>query len=207
MLRLIHNQTVQGAILIDDIDDQLPNKEVHRLGSTADPKAYKRDGYANEPKQKAYVPYSMANAGFPTIPGYINLNQTSRVILSAGKGKIFKFSQVPEPGLITVVSLTASLIVAPVVTASAHGPPVTIAGITLSSVAPDITSVTFAQGTGVTAPSPATFTVAQIIAGSGTASGTAISIPGTLFTGQVPVAGNTVTVTANELPSNAFTLT
>jgi len=39
MLRLVHKQTVQGAILVDDIDDGIPNKEVHRLGSYGDPKA------------------------------------------------------------------------------------------------------------------------------------------------------------------------
>ena len=69
MFRLIHNQTIQNGILVDDIDDGLPNKEVHRLGSTADPKAYVRDGYANKVKQPCYIPYSRASVGFPTIPG------------------------------------------------------------------------------------------------------------------------------------------
>jgi hypothetical protein len=209
MLRLIHNQTVQGGILVDDIDDGLPNKEVHRLGSTADPKAYERDGYANKPKQSCYVPYSRATYGFPTIPGYINVNQTNRVTLSAGKGKIYKLSLPVAsggPGLITVVSFTASQIAAPVVTGAAHGPPVAITGTTFLSVSPDITSVTFAQGTGVSAPVPATLTSAQIIAAGGSVSGTAISIPGTAFT-TAPVVNNTVFVSANEQNSNTFTLT
>lgn len=207
MLRLIHNQTVSGGILVDDIDDGLPNKEVHRLGSTADPKAYVRDGYANKPKQSCYVPYSQANKGFPTIPGYINLSQTDRVTLSAGKGKIYKLSSAPgSPKLVSVVSLTAAQIAQPHVSASAHGPPTTINGTTFLSVSPDITSVTFAQGTGVSAPAPATLTAAQIIAATGTVSATAISIPAAAFT-TAPVAGNTVFVTANEQNSNTVTLT
>lgn len=215
MLRLIHNQTIVNGILVDDIDDGLPNKTAHRLGSTADPKAYLRDGYANYPKQSAYIPYSQANAGFPTIPGYIDVDQTNRVTLSAGKGKIYKLSRsVTNTALagstnfplITVVSLTASQIVAPVVTAAAHGPPVAITGTTFLSVSPDITSVTFAQGTGVSAPAPATLTAAQIIAATGTVSATAISIPASAFT-TAPVAGNTVVVQANEHNSNTFTLT
>jgi hypothetical protein len=207
MLRLIHNQTVQGGLLVDDIDDGLPNKEVHRLGSTANPAAYVRDGYANKPKQSCYVPYSMGNNGFPTIPGYIDVNQTDRVTLSAGKGKIFKMSTAPGgPKLITVVSLTAAQIVKSAVTAAVHGSNTVITGTTFLSVSPDITSVTFARGSGVSTPSPATLTAAQIIAATGTVSGTSISIPAAAFT-TAPVAGNTVFVSANELNSNTFTLT
>ena len=73
MLRLIHKQTGAGALLVDDIDDGIPNKQVHRLGSTADPKAYKRDGYANEPKQKCYIPRT--KEGDATLPGFIDLNR------------------------------------------------------------------------------------------------------------------------------------
>jgi hypothetical protein len=205
MLRLVHNQTVQGGILIDDIDDGLPNKEVHRLGSTANPKAYERDGYANKPKQPCYVPFNRGSSGFPTIPGYINLQQTNRVVFSAGKGKIYKLS-LPVPGLITVVSLTPAQIVAPIITAAAHGTPNTIAGTTFLSVSPDITSVTFAQGTGATAPVPATLTSAQIITAGGSVSGVAISIPAGAFT-TAPVLHNTVFVTANEQNSNTFIMT
>jgi hypothetical protein len=215
MYRLIHNQTISNGILVDDIDDGLPNKEVHRLGSTSDPKAYARDGYANKPKQSCYIPFSMTNVGFPTIPGYIDVNQTDKVNLSAGKGKIFKLKEIPSnPAvagavnfpLITVVSLTAAQIVKPVVTAAAHGPPVAITGTTLTSVQPDITTVFFALGTGGTSPVPATLTAAQITTAGGTVTSTSISIPGTAFT-TAPVAGNTVYVQANEQNSNTFTIT
>lgn len=203
MLRLIHNQTIVNGILVDDIDDGLPNKEVHRLGSKADPKAYERDGYANRPKQKSYIPRSQTNVGFPTIPGYINLSQTQRVTLSAGKGKIQKLQ---TAGYITVVSFTSAQIAKPAISAAAHGPPVAITGSTFLSVQPDITTVTFAQGTGATAPVPATLTSAQIITAGGSVAAGAISIPGVAFT-TAPVVNNTVFVTANEQNSNTFVLT
>ena len=219
MLRLIHNQTVQNGILVDDIDDGLPNKEVHRLGSSANPKAYVRDGYANKPKQAAYIPYSRANVGFPTIQGYIDVNQTDRVTLSAGKGKVFKLSETPTNQslagagnfpLITVVSLTAAQIVAPVIasgTTTAGVGPATAGGTTFLSIQPDISTVTFGKGSAGTAPAPATFTAAQILAASGGVfTGTSISVPASLFS-TLPVVGNTITVAANEQTSNTFTYT
>jgi len=203
MLRLIHNQTVSGPILIDDIDDGLPNKEVYRLGSRADKKSYKRDNPMG--KQSCYVPFTRTAYKYPTVQGYINLNQTERVILSSGSGKIYKYQ---TAGLITVVSLTASQIVAPVVTACVHGAsPVTVTGTTLTSVSPDTTTVTFAKGSAGTTPSPAVFTQAQILTGGGTVTSTSITIPAAMFTSQATVAGNTVVVTANEQNSNTFTLT
>lgn len=216
MIRLIHNQTVVGGILVDDIDDGLPNKEVHRLGSLGDPKAYERDGYANKPKQQAYVPYKHTAPNGSVVAGFITLQQTSKVTDSLGKGKIFKFSSKPPvataPGaanfpLVTVLTgLTQAQFAEPVVSAAAHGPPVAITGTTFLSVAPDVSSVTFAKAGGLTAPAPATLTQAQIIAAGGTFSATAISIPAVAFT-TAPVVGNTVYVTSNEQNSNTFTLT
>lgn len=205
MLRVIHNQTVAGGILIDDIDDGLPNKQVYRLGSTADPKAYERDGYANKSKQGCYVPFNRKTAGFPSLAGYVNLKQTDRILRSAGKGKI---SKLQTAGLVTVVSLTASQIVAPVVTAGNHSSSsnVALTGTTLTSVQPDVSTVTFAVGTAGSTPSPAVWTQSQITTAGGTISGTTISIPIASFT-TAPVANNTVKVQANELTSNTFVLT
>lgn len=186
MLRLIHNQTVSGPLLVDDIDDGLPNKEVHRLGSTADPKAYARDGYANKPKQPCYVP--RAQAGFPTIAGHIDLNQTNRVTLSAGKGKI---SKMQTAGLLTVVSLTAAQVAAPTVATAVLSTNLTITGTTFLSVSPDITSVI------ITGAGAVTLTSSQIITGGGTVSATSIFIPAALIPGVVTVT-SFVKVQANE---------
>lgn len=220
MIRCYHNQTISGGILVDDIDDGLPNKEVHRLGSLGNPKAYERDGYANKPKQGCYIPYSHTAPNGSVVAGYITLQQTNKVTSSLGKGKIFQLSGPPPAGsgtntatpfpLITVITgLTALSFAEPVITASVHGTPMSITGpatSTFVSVAPDVTTVTFAQGAGVSAPAPATLTSAQIITAGGSVSATAISIPATAFT-TAPVAGNLVTVTSNEMNSNTFTMT
>lgn len=213
MLRLIHAQTIPGAILVDDIDDGLPNKEVYRLGTTADPKAYQRDGYANKAKQNCYVPYNMTRAGFPAIPGYINLHETESVTLSAGKGKISKLKLAPQypvgtvTPLLSVISLVAADIVASTVTAASHvAANYDIVGTVLSSVSPDTTTVMFTQGVGATMPNPAVWTQAAIVAAGGSVGALLIRIPwGAFATG--PVVNNLVTVQANQLNSPTFTTT
>lgn len=196
MLRLIHTQTIQGGILVDDIDDQLPNKTAHRMGSTADPKAYARDGYANAPKQKCYVPRTKASN--PAIAGYIDLNQTPRVTLSAGQGKIAKLRQA---GYITVVSLTAADLAAPVVTNAQINVPgagdLTITGTGFLSVAPN-DSIVVITGTGAV-----TLTRNQIVVGGGTFTDTSIVILAALVPG-IAAATSSVKVNADDQNSNTF---
>jgi hypothetical protein len=192
MIRVYHNQTVSGAILVDDIDDQLPNKVTHRLGATGNPDAYETDGYANKPKQPCYVPRTQASNGFPLIRGYIDLNQTPRVVLSAGKGKI---SKLQAAGLVSVVSMLASDLATPVLTLADLGAPgagdLTLTGTTFLSVAPDVTTVV------ITGTAAVTLTSAQIIAGSGSVSATSIVIPAALVPG-IAAATSSVKVIANE---------
>lgn len=191
MLRLIHNQltVTPGSLLVDDIDDGLPNKEVHRLGSTADPKAYNRDGYANYPKQHCYI--ARVKPTDATLPGYIDLDQTPRVNFSAGKGKI---SKLQTAGWITVVSFLAADVAAPTLATAAKNVPgandLTLTGTTFLSVSPEITSVII-TGTGAV-----TLTSAQILAGGGTISATSIFIPAALVPGIAAVT-STVKVRAN----------
>jgi hypothetical protein len=176
MLRLIHNQVGLGSLLVDDLDDQLPNKEVHRLGSTADPKAYKRDGYANEPKQKCYIP--RVKAGEPTIQGYIDLKETDRVTRSSSLGKI---EGLRRAGLISVVSFSPGDLAAPTLAVADLGTPgvgdLTLTGTNFVSLTPDLTSVII-TGTGAI-----TLTQTQIIAGAGTVAATSIFIPAALIPG------------------------
>lgn len=162
MLRLIHAQTIQGAILVDDIDDGLPNKQVHRLGSTGNPAAYKRDGYANEPKQAVYIPRTKPTDA--TVAGYIDLNETQRVLLSAENGKI---AGLQTAGLISTVSLVAADLTAPAISAAALAAgDLTIDGTSFLSVGPEITTVEMWGPTvGGTEAAPAiTLTAAQIVA-------------------------------------------
>jgi hypothetical protein len=207
MFRLVHTQNVLGALYIDDIDDGLPNKTAKRMGSTADPKAYARDGYANSAKQPCYVP--RVKPGDATIPGFIDLDETQRVIHSAFNGKISGFHRA---GLITVVSLAASDLSTPVITAAQIANPaagdVTITGTSFLSVAPDFTVVKlFGAGVGGTALAPAlTLTTAQIIATApGAVSNTSIVID-TLVNGAL-AAGDFIIVVADGRSSNTFTVT
>lgn len=203
MLRLVHAQTIQGAILVDDIDDGIPNKDTHRLGSVGDPKAYKRDGYAQLDKQPCYVP--RVKRGETTIAGYIDLRETRRVTMSAGSGKIYKLQQ---RGLITVVSFQPSDLTTPVVSAAVSASPgagdLTVTGTNFLSVAPDISTV-FVAGAGV-GVGGITLTRTQVLAGTGGAfTNTSIVIDTLLLPGLA--AGDTVRVRSDGRTSNTFTIT
>lgn len=196
MLRLIHNQTVDSALLVDDIDDGLPNKQTHRLGSTADPKAYDRDGYANYPKQPCYVPYTKATD--PAIKGYIDLKQTERVTFSAGKGKIKKLQ---DAGFIDVVSFVMSDLDAPAITLAKINVPgagdLTITGTSFLSLDPEVSSVSVTGAGG-----PLTLTQAAIEAAvGGVFTNTSIVIPAALIPGVIAV-GSSVQVEADTEASN-----
>lgn len=201
MLRLIHSQNVQGALLVDDIDDGLPNKQTHRLGGAGDPKAYPRDGYANARKQKCYVPRT--KPGDATIAGYIDLDETPRVQRSAAAGKI---AGLVRAGRATVVSLVASDLATPVVTAAQIDNPatgdVTITGTGMASVSPNFTKVRlFGAGVG-----DITLTQAQIIAVPPGAVGNTSIIIDTTIAPSLAV-GDSVIVTADDRVSNTFVIT
>ncbi len=206
MLRVVHAQTVLGSIYIDDIDDGLPNKTAKRLGSTADPNAYVRDGYANVAKQPCYVPRT--KPGDSSVAGYIDLDETQRVVHSAFSGKI---KGLTDAGLVSVVSLLASDLVTPVVTNAVIDTPatgdVTITGTGFLSVSPDITKVElWGSGVGGTASAPAlTLTTAQIIATAPGAVGATSIVIDTLVNGAL-VVGDKVRVIADGQRSNIFTI-
>jgi hypothetical protein len=198
MLRLIHKQTTLGPLLVDDIDDGLPNKTVHRMGTTADPKAYPRDGYANKPKQSCYIPY--AHPADTTIAGFIDVYETDRVTHSAGKGKIYGLRRA---GLIDVTVFAEADVATPVITNAQLGVPgagdLTITGTGLLSLAPVTTKVEL-TGTGAV-----TLTQAEILAGTGTISDTSIFIPAALVPG-IAAPGTAALVVSDEKRSNSFSV-
>lgn len=203
MLRLIHSQTVQGAILIDDIDDGMPNKTAHRLGSVGDPAAYERDGYANKPKQAVYIPRTNPNDSSQA--GYIDLNETQRVLLSQENGKIAGHS---AAGNISVVSLVAADLDAPTITTATIDDPaagdLTIDGTNLLSTLPDVTTVrAFGAGVG-----DVTLTQDQIVAAPpGAVSDTSIVIDSTLLPSLLEYIASTGTLTGTGTFSNGETVT
>jgi hypothetical protein len=122
MLRLIHNQTVSGSILVNDIDDGLPNKAARRevarekvsgipvlvAGGISDPANSRLDGSSlggrdkstlpgvNSPKQKCYIPrYKLLSNGThdTSIAGYIDVVESDRVLISQNRGVIYGLSQ------------------------------------------------------------------------------------------------------------------
>jgi len=195
MLRLIHEQTVIGALLVDDIDDGLPNKQVKRLGSTANPDAYARDGYANASKQSCYVPRT--NPSDPTLPGFIDLDETQRVTHSAFSGKIKGFQ---DAGFISIVSLDPSDLERPEIASGTLDAPeagdVTIDGAGFLSVAPDTTTVRlFGPGVG-----DVTLSESQIIAAApGSVSAIQIVIDSTLVPSLA--SGDSIVVKSNGVES------
>jgi hypothetical protein len=198
MLRLIHAQTVQGAIYVDDIDDGLPNKPAHRMGSVGDPNAYARDGYANDPKQPCYVP--RVKAADESVAGYIDLEESERVLASSGGGKI---AGLVRAGLISVVQFVEGDLAVPVITGVTLDSPaagdVTIDGTGFLSIDPEVTSVNL-SGAGV---GDVTLTQAQIEAVSpGAVGGTQIIIDSTLIAGLA--SADDVVVTADTQESNIF---
>lgn len=203
MLRLIHSQTVQGAILIDDIDDGMPNKTAHRLGSVGDPAAYERDGYANKPKQAVYIPRT--NPNDPSQAGYIDLNETQRVLLSQENGKIAGHS---AAGNISVVSLVATDLDAPTIAAATIDDPaagdLTIDGTNFLSTAPDVTTVrAFGAGVG-----DVTLTQDQIVAASpGAISDIEIIIDSTLLPSLLEYIASSSTLTGTSNFGNTETVT
>ena len=200
MLRIIHQQTVAGAILVDDIDDGLPNKLTHRMGSTADPKSYIRDGYANAPKQSCYVPRT--HAANPALPGYIDLDQTPRVVFSAGKGKI---SNLSRAGLVDVVSFSASDVLAPTLASAATNTPtsgkIRLTGTHLTSVLPQVSNVIFTttkaylKVAGGSSPNGDVVYEAKVSGSSGTTIRIHHVVSGTNTSLDVSVLGPAITVT------------
>lgn len=209
MLRLIHAQTVQSSILVDDIDDGLPNKEVHRL--TGNPKAYPRDGYANKVKQKCYVPYSKVSSGL-TLAGWIDINESDKVTLSNFKGKI---SKMKTAGLISVTSFTAANVAAPVLTSAATNTPgagdLTITGTTMTSVAPDVTSVYLTTPNAFLVVTGAANGNVKYVAVAAGSSGTAVTIAHVVAGANTPltvgVSGNAITVNVATNGGSAATST
>lgn len=171
MLRLVHTQAASGAVLINDIDDGLPNKTARRL--VAPPKSYERDGYANKIKQKCYVPKKDATDA--TMNGYIDLQETDRVIMSLNKGVIAGFV---KAGILTATLFTSGDVAAPTLAAGAAvlNTTLTLTGTNFTSLAPFTSSVI------ITGAGAKTLTAAQITTAGGTFTATSIVIPASLLT-------------------------
>lgn len=103
-MRLIHNQTVSGDLLINDIDQGLPV-----------------DYLDEQRKQEVYVTFNKKSfSGLEVvtdldIPGFVDLVLSDKVKLSREQGVIKSFE---DAGLLTVLDLAVGEVDAPVITAA-----------------------------------------------------------------------------------------
>jgi hypothetical protein len=216
MLRLAHTQVSTGGILINDIDDGLPNKTAKR--GVGDKNKYQRDGNSlggtdrstardvNNPKQKCYIPYWKIGSN-NSIPGYIDVAESDRVLISQDRGVIYGLAHKSPSPLITVTSFTQADVTAPAITSAVvdvgNTYHLTITGTNLDSLAPDISTVTIVGSTTVT------YTFAYIAAHGGSVGAhptTSVVIPEALLPAGIVAGTSTVSVTADNQPvSHAIT--
>jgi hypothetical protein len=184
MFRLIHAQKNSGSLLINDIDDGLANKP-RRRSNAGHPDGSPPVGYANVLKQPAYVP--RRKPGEPAIAGYIDLQETQAVLLSAGGGTIAGFR---DNGYLTVVSLIEDDLTPATLTSATLAGDVTLAGTDFESVEPDVSEVIF-EG-----PGAVVLSRDDIETAGGTFSDVSIVVPAALIAG-VTAALTTARVKAN----------
>jgi len=216
MLRLAHTQVSTGGILINDIDDGLPNKTAKR--GVGDKNKYQRDGNSlggsdksvasdvNNLKQKCYIPFWKIGSG-NSIPGYIDVAESDRVLISQDRGTIYGLSHKAPSPLITVTSFTPADVTAPAITSavvdSGSTYHLTITGTNLDSLSPDISTVNIVGSTTVT------YTFAYIAAHGGSVGAhptTSVVIPEALLPAGIVAGTSTVSLTAdNQTVSHAIT--
>jgi hypothetical protein len=236
MLRLTHNQTVSGSLLINDIDDGLPNKTARRgvarekvsgspvlvAGGILAPANSRLDGNSqggrdkstlpgvNFSKQKCYIPkYKILPNGThdTAIAGFIDIAESDRVLLSQDHGVI--------AALASTISGKPSY---PLITVTSFTP-ADIAAPTISAanIAAGGTYALTITGTNFTSLAPdvssvrigsTTLSATQITTAGGTFSATSIVIPEALIPLSMIVGTTPVYVTADaQTVSHAIAVT
>ena len=179
VLRVINNQLYNRSILINSLDNGLPN-------SLPDERH----------KQQVYVPYT--NPADSNVPGYSDFTLTDRVLRSANSGVIYKLNQ---QGIITITIIDSDDTIAPTVTSASYSDPtITINGTTFQSVSPDVTYVTFTDPSTGNSVTVSAFDFASL-------SSTQITIDKSKVTSLgTPTSGWEVVVKANSKNSNTGTI-
>jgi hypothetical protein len=226
MLRLIHNQTISGSILVNDIDDGLPNKTASRgvarkkvsgspvlvAGGILSPSNSRLDGNSlggrdkstlpgvNSSKQDCYIPkYKILPNGThdTLIAGFIDIAESDRVLLSQDHGVIAGLASI-IPGKPTYPLIT----VLPFTAADIAAPTISAANISAGG-----TYALTITGTNFTSLAPNVSTVRigstilsaiQITGAGGTFSATSIVIPEALIPLSMIVGTTLVYVTADD---------
>ncbi len=175
LVRIIHNQQTLGPLVVWDIEDGMPRKELAYLY-----------------KQPVYVDYSDPTNS--TLPGHVDLVPTGKVLQSIQNGQLASYlakNYIQPP-----IYISSGTIEAPVIaTATTGNSSLAIVGNDFISVSPYTTTVTF-TGAGAT-----TLTDIQITSAGGTITTTQMEIPNSLISGVT--TGSSVTIGANDHISNA----
>lgn len=174
LIRLIHAQQTFGPLVVWDIEDGMPRKELAYLE-----------------KQPIYIDYS--DSSNPSLPGHIDLVPTGKVLMSINNGQIAGF--LSQDYIQIPIDIPSGTIEKPVITNVLVGASnLTIAGTDFISILPYVTSVS------ITGPGAITLTQSQITAVGGTVASTSIVIPNALIPGVT--TASFVTANANNQNSN-----
>ena len=173
-IRVIHSQTTQGPLLLNDVEDGLP-----------------RENFAYLYKQQVYIP--RVDPVDPSIPGFTDLVPTGKVLSSVDGGVI--------AGLQSAGYCLAPILyddtdtVAPAISAAVISGALTITGTNMLSLAPVLTQVV------ITGDGAVTLNENQILTAGGTVSETSIVVPATLIPG-VSDTSSSAQVVADRQNSN-----
>jgi len=188
MLRVIHSQSEEGTIILSDIEDGVRFNSRHILDAS------KRALL----KQQVLVPYE--NPDDAAQPGFVDLQETDNVLLSADHGCI---KGLQDNGLATVQIFSAADLTAPAITTADLDNPgagdLTVTGTDFLSIPPDVSKLVL-TGTGAVE-----LTQAQVTGGGGTWSDTSIVVPAALVPG-VATGTTSATVRADGQDSNTVAL-
>jgi hypothetical protein len=170
-LRLIHNQTTRSKIYLTELETGLPNEKYP----------------ARVQKQVVYIPFNFTSivdseiVVDTTIPGFVDLVYSDKVLLSQDRGQIKSFI---DDGFLTAIDIPSGALAAPTIslatedtttsaTSATDDGLVTITGTGFTSLAPYVSSVVLTPTTGA----PVTLTSTAITGGGGTFTATSITIP------------------------------
>jgi hypothetical protein len=182
MLRVIHSQSQDGLIILSDIEDGVRFSSRIILDNAARLAA----------KQPVYVPYY--NPDDPTQPGFVDLDETDKVLLSADHGCI---AGLVDAGLATVEIFAAADILIPTIVSVELNDDVFVGGLVVIGTKL-LSTLPFVSSLIITGDGAVTYTRAEVIAGGGTWTDTQIALPATLITGVVETTSE-ITVTADGL--------
>lgn len=177
-VRVIHSQTTEGPLLLNDVEDGMP-----------------REPFAYLHEQQVYIPREDPDR--PGVPGFTDLVPSDKVLASLEQGVI---AGLEEQGyVLTPVLISDADLAAPTVAGATLSGTLTLGGANLLSVAPDVSSLVI-TGAGAT-----TLTLTDITTGGGAFTNTVVVVPSALIPG-VSASSSSAAVEADRQTSAAVVI-